>query len=271
VKTLALLLIQVLRDPVTDQANVLPPAIEQELRDASLALEASDSTQVVVYTVPTTGSKSIEQFALETFRATGIGQAGRNNGVLVVVAVRDRKVRIEVGTGLEGKLPDITCGTIIRDQMIPRFRANDYAGGVRDGTMSVIAAVKGEFKAPRRGIGAGNLNDKMVIGLVIGLLIVTFFFRLIGKMWIPFLLAPGWAGLGWGLAGLPFGPALGIAFLLTAFAALRGGRRYGYGYGGYHSGWGGYSSGYSGGGFSSGGGWSGGGGSSGGGGASGSW
>src|SRR5262247_2567747 len=89
-------------DPVVDLAGVLTPAQAREARSISHALEASDSTQLALLIVRTIGDRDIADYALAAARANRIGQAGKNNGVLIVIAVSDRKVRIETGTGLEG-------------------------------------------------------------------------------------------------------------------------------------------------------------------------
>ena len=135
-----------LSSPASDFAGVLTPAQLQEARAVSAALESSDSTQVVLLVVRTTGGKDIFDYSLETARANGIGQRGTSNGVLIVVAVDDRKVWIQVGQGLEGKLPDALASRIIRDEMVPRFKAGDHGGGAVAGVKAVAAAVKGEYK-----------------------------------------------------------------------------------------------------------------------------
>lgn len=134
--------------PVTDlTGGVVSRELDAELTRAIDALQALDSTQVVVLVVATTGAMDIAQFAHATAEKNGIGQKDKNNGVLIVVAKDDRRCRIEVGYGLEHILPDALCDQIIRKEMVPKFKSGDYAGGVRAGTTAVIGAVKGEYKA----------------------------------------------------------------------------------------------------------------------------
>lgn len=133
---------------VEDRAGLLSPFQVRRLSGLLEDLERTDSTQVVLLTIPSTAPRSIEQFANETARANGIGQKGKNNGVLLVVAVRERKVRIEVGYGLEHVLTDALCSIIIQREMVPRFRNQDYTGGIVAGTDAVIGAVKGTYTAP---------------------------------------------------------------------------------------------------------------------------
>jgi len=125
---------------VTDRTGTLTPdeaaGIEEELR----AFADSTSTQVVLLMIPTTGDLAVEEYAYEVARANGIGHKGKDNGVLLLVATEDRKVRIEVGYGLEGVLTDQLSGVIIRSEIAPRFRAGDYAGGLRAGARAIMAA-----------------------------------------------------------------------------------------------------------------------------------
>ena len=134
-----------LSSPAEDHAGVLTPSQLDEARRISAALEASDSTQVALLVVKSTGGRDIAEYALDAARRTQLGTT-KNNGILLVVAVDDRRVRIEVGTGLEGRLPDALASRIIRDEMVPRFRSNDYGGGAIAGLRAVAAAVKGEYK-----------------------------------------------------------------------------------------------------------------------------
>jgi len=136
-----------LHGPVLDQAGVLTPAQVSEAEQLSLALQKSDSTQVALLTVRTTGGKDIGDYALEVARLNRIGQSGNNNGALIVIAVDDRRVRIEVGTGLEGRLTDALSSRIIRDEMVPHFRSGNFGDGALAGMRSVAGVVKGEYKA----------------------------------------------------------------------------------------------------------------------------
>lgn len=216
---------------VNDLAGVMAGddlnALDQRLAE----LEQSDGTQVVLLTIATTDGRAIEEYALAVGRANGIGQKGTNSGILIVMAVQDRKCRIEVGYGLEGRVPDTTAALIIQREMVPRFRKGDYSGGARAGTEAIVRAVRGEYKAPPA--AARPPRSKSGFGMTV-LVVVAI-----------------------------------IAVILRGPRRRRYGG-WGYFGGVYSTGWGGGRSGSGGGGYRSSG-FSGGGGSFGGGGASGSW
>lgn len=136
-----------LRGPVNDEAKVLAPDKAKQLSDMLLAQEKQTSNQIVVLTIKTLGGEPIESYAQKVFVTWKLGQAKKDNGVLIVVAVADHKMRIEVGKGLEGSLTDATSAKIIRDVMAPRFKANDFAGGLTEAVNTINLAIKGEFKA----------------------------------------------------------------------------------------------------------------------------
>lgn len=127
---------------ITDLANVIDAGTESELDSRLDQLEQKTSHEVAVVTVPSLGGAPVEDYAVRLFKAWGIGQARQDNGVLVLVAPNEREMRIEVGYGLEGILPDGLAGEIIRDSFIPRFRNNDYSGGIRDGVLRVADIVE---------------------------------------------------------------------------------------------------------------------------------
>lgn len=127
---------------ITDLANVIDPATETDLDGRLDQLEQKSSSEIAVVTVPSLDGMSVEDYAARLFKAWGVGQAKSDNGVLVLVAPNEREMRIEVGYGLEGILPDGLAGQIVRDDFIPRFRDNDYNGGIRDGVARVIDVVE---------------------------------------------------------------------------------------------------------------------------------
>ena len=137
VLTAASLAAQTLPKPagrITDLANVIDAATEAEMDRQLDQLEQKTSSEIAVVTVPSLDGVPVEDYAVRLFKEWGIGQAKSDNGVLVLVAPNEREMRIEVGYGLEGILPDGLAGQIIRDEFIPRFRDNDYNGGIRDGS-----------------------------------------------------------------------------------------------------------------------------------------
>jgi len=129
---------------VTDAADILPAAEEAALEEKLAAFEARKGTQIAVLTVATTAPEEIEQYSIRVVDAWKLGRKGVDDGALLIVAVADRRLRIEVGRGLEGALTDLVSNRIIDETITPLFRAGDYAGGVNAGVDRMIAVVDGE-------------------------------------------------------------------------------------------------------------------------------
>jgi len=127
---------------VVDDAKVLTPATRERLNNALKVHQQKTSDQVAVLTVPTIGDVSIEEYATKVFEAWKPGIKGKDNGVLIVVVTKDRKMRIEVGYGLEGTLTDVEANRIIRDFLTPQFKAGNYDKGIEDGVAAVIAKLE---------------------------------------------------------------------------------------------------------------------------------
>lgn len=257
-----------LRSRVNDYANILSPGAISSIENKLSLLEKSDSTQVVVLTIPSLEGDALEDFSIRVAEAWKIGQKGLDNGAILLISRDDHKVRIEVGYGLEGKLTDLMAGRIIDDIIIPSFRKGNFDGGIEEAVDAIASVVRGEFTAkdlpdkkekPFSGkyiffiifffflmnsLGRVSKVFSGIIGAIILPIIGLFFFPL--ALWL-FLLIP---------AGFFLGLILPLFFIGS-------GRGHG---GGFFGGTGGFG----GGGFSSGG-FSGGGGGFGGGGASGSW
>lgn len=132
---------------VNDYAGMISPETRARLESELRAFEQSDSTQVVILTVPSLEGDTVEDFGIRVAEAWKIGQKGKDNGVIFVAAKQDRKLRIEVGRGLEGKLTDLLAGRIIDLVVKPRFKRADYDGGFTAGVSAIIDATRGEFKA----------------------------------------------------------------------------------------------------------------------------
>ena len=135
---------------VSDYAQVLTSPQAQQLEAVITELEQKTSAEVSVVTVNSLDGADIESFAMELFKKWGIGKKDKNNGVLILVALQDREVRIEVGYGLEGILPDGKCGSIIREVMTPAFKNGDYAQGLGAGTMDRSVADRHDRGSDRR-------------------------------------------------------------------------------------------------------------------------
>src|SRR5689334_21261821 len=127
---------------VVDNAEILSPSARGRITEMLKSHEDATTNQVAVLTVPTLGGESVEEFATRVFEQWKLGQKGKDNGVLVVVAPKDRKMRIEVGYGLEGTLTDVMASRIIRNEMTPRFRDNDFDGGVERGVSAIVALLE---------------------------------------------------------------------------------------------------------------------------------
>jgi uncharacterized protein len=260
---------------VVDQTGTLSSGDVASLDQTLRAFEARKGTQIAVLIVPTTQPETIEQFSIRVAEAWKIGRKRIDDGAILVVAKDDRKLRIEVGYGLEGALTDVTTKRIIDEIITPKFRSGDFAGGISDGADRIIHVADGEpLPAPARPRQDSDFLDHIDPFnpfLIVAMIVVGGIFRgLLGRLFGSIATGGVVAALFWfAAASLALSTTCGIiAFLITMFSDAmtssagtgRGGGWIGGGYSG-----GGYSRGSSGGGFS------GGGGNFGGGGASGSW
>jgi uncharacterized protein len=259
---------------VTDLTGTLSGGAVNRIETKLAGLEAKKGSQIAVLIVPTTQPEDIEQFGIRVEDAWKLGRKGVDDGAYLIVAKDDRRVRIEVGYGLEGALTDATANRIIDETITPRFRAGDFDGGVEAGVDQMISVVSGEpLPAPdrkwehRNGLGQ-LLPFLLVVVFVASRVLRAMFGRLMGSLATGGLTG----GIAWLLSHvLPVGVGTGIVAFLFAMLAGSGSRGWsaGSGWGGFGGGLGG---GFGGGGFGGGGGgFSGGGGGGGGGGASGSW
>jgi uncharacterized protein len=160
---------------VTDYTGTLSETDKQSLERKLVAYNDSTSTQVAVVMMQSTGDYDINQYATELLRKWGIGSKEKNNGVLVLVALKDRKMAISTGYGAEGSLPDITTQQIIQNDMKPHFRENDYYGGLDAATDNIFKAMRGEYKSdkkPAKEDGGGSVG--IIIIIVIVILIIIF-------------------------------------------------------------------------------------------------
>ncbi|ADP72097.1 protein of unknown function DUF477 [Rhodomicrobium vannielii ATCC 17100] len=132
---------------VVDNANLLSPADKAALNAELAALEAKSSDQLVVFTTPSLQGYPIEDYGYQLGRAWGIGQKATNNGALLIVAPNERKVRIEVGRGLEPQLTDLLSSQIIRNTILPRFKRGDFAGGIKAGVTDIRDVMLGDAEA----------------------------------------------------------------------------------------------------------------------------
>lgn len=265
--------------PVTDATGTLA-ADQVAALDAKLrAFEQAKGSQVAVLIVPTTKPEEIEQYGIRVVEKWKLGRARVDDGVLLIVALNDRRVRIEVGYGLEGALPDATANRIIQEDIVPQFRRGDYYGGIGTGVDRILRVIQGEslpepeLNPPSAAVpGLFHLLPFLFIAAFVGMSVLRRVFgRVVGAVATGGIVG----GLTWLLLGV-LGIALAAGFVAFLLALLGGlgppgggsgwaNRRHGGGWG-YPGGFGG------GGGFGGlGGGFRGGGGGFGGGGASGGW
>jgi uncharacterized protein len=186
---------------VVDDANIISPGERDRLTAMLKAHEQATSNQVVVLTVPTIGRMSIEEYAVKVFETWKLGQKGSDNGVLVVVVPQDRKMRIEVGYGLEGTLPDGAAGEIIRTWMTPAFKAGNYDKGVEDGVAAIIGRLEGRGAPSDRTPAAAPPSSSSGRGFAAAsmpmrqrLLVGAFIFSILGVFTVVGVTTPG---MGW--------------------------------------------------------------------------
>jgi uncharacterized protein len=261
---------------VTDLTGTLSGGAVARIEAKLADVEAKKGSQVAVLIVPSTQPEELEQYSIRVVDAWKLGRKGIDDGALLIVAKDDRRVRIEVGQGLEGALPDAIANRIVSETITPHFKVGDYDGGVEKGIDRIISVVNGEplpqpDKKWERHNGLGNmLPVLLVLVFVIKGVLQSIFGRMVGSVATGGLTG----GLVWLLSHvIPIG--IGAGILAFLFALVTGGSRAGWstgggwggGMGGFGGGFGGRGGGFGGGG----GGFSGGGGGFSGGGASGSW
>ncbi|MDN3551420.1 TPM domain-containing protein [Mucilaginibacter aquaedulcis] len=162
---------------VTDYTNTLSADDKQKLENKLVAFNDSTSTQIAVVILKSVGSYDINAYGVALLRKWGIGQKDKNNGILVLVAVGDRKVSIQTGYGAEGALPDIITQEIIQNDIKPRFKQGDYYGGLDAATSSIIKYTKGEYKADKKQSKANKGGGSAFILIIIVIVILIIVFR----------------------------------------------------------------------------------------------
>lgn len=271
---------------VTDLAGLLTPRERGQIEAELERFEAQKGSQIAVLIVDTTAPETIEQFGIRVAENWKLGRPGVDDGALLVVARDDRAVRIEVGYGLEGVLPDAITKRIVSDIIVPAFREGDFAGGIRAGVAQMMKAVEGEPlpPPPRRAPGGQPVEDPgsgLAGGLVGGVFAGMFLRGLLGRL-LGGLAAGGITAMLVWISSGSFALAIVVALFVFFFTVGGGGGRGGWSSrgrpfgrgglgGGFPGGFGGGGGFGKGGGFGGGGGFRGGGGGFGGGGASGRW
>lgn len=266
VPSLSALEVPALKGRVNDHAAMLSAATRQQLEDILSRLEQTDSSQIVVLTIPSLGGEVLEEFSLKVAGKWKIGQKGFDNGAILLIAQKDRKLRIEVGYGLEGSLTDLMAGRIIRNVIVPQFKAGNFDQGIIDGVQAMIGVVRGEYQAPEK--SPKKKDSSPGFG---GLIAFVFFISMLGRLRRPMgiaaggILAPIAASVFFNfspiliLLSIPIGLLIGFILSFLGSPLI-----FGHGHHHHRHTGGGWSGGFGGGGFSGGGGGFGGGGASGG-------
>jgi len=216
---------------VVDQAGILPASVRAEIEDLLAAHERSTSNQVVVVTLESLQGQTIEDYGYQLGRHWGLGQKGRDNGVLLIIAPAERKVRIEVGYGLEGTLTDALASNIIQRVILPRFRQGDMTAGAVEGTRAILQAIEGTYQPlpAREGGGAGGRYDNFMGWFIFLLIAGEALARLVRARPVSAALLGGgaaligWFALGSLLAGLVMGVLIGVFHLMIGGAGGGGG------------------------------------------------
>lgn len=248
---------------VTDLTATLSAGQVAELENRLAGFEAQTGSQIAVLIVPTTQPEDIAQFGIRVAEQWKIGRRKIDDGVILIVAKNDRKLRIEVGYGLEGAIPDAIAKRVIAETITPHFSAGDFYGGITAGVEQVERLIDGEaLPAPEQTTPAGNTGESLLVLMVIGFVVGNVLASIVGRGVGGGIAGAGVAALGWMSSGgvlssLLMGGGVFLAVLLLG----------GMGRGGGGGGWSSGGRGVGGGGSS----WGGGGGGFGGGGASGSW
>lgn len=162
---------------VTDYTNTLSADDKQRLENKLVAFNDSTSTQIAVVILKSVGSYDINAYGVALLRKWGIGQKDKNNGILVLVAMGDRKMSIQTGYGAEGALPDIITQEIIQRDMKPHFKQGDYYGGLDAATSNIIKYTKGEYKAEKKEQKSGKSGGSALILIIIIVVILIVVFR----------------------------------------------------------------------------------------------
>ena len=195
---------------VNDFADMLSPDEEASLETKLLNFENESSNEVTIVTVKNLDGIEVSEFTLELGRKWDIGKQKKKNGVLLLASRDDHKINISPGYGLSGVLPDITCGRIIRQHIVPNFKSQNYYQGFDDATTAIIAATKGEFTndEPKAVSSKGFFKLLKIIFIIIVLIIYFFFRRNSGNMYVSRRgyrsMGGGWLGGGF-LGGGGFG------------------------------------------------------------------
>ena len=163
---------------VSDFARVISAQDKDLIASLAQGLEEKTTDQMAVVTINSTQPDTIEGYAVELFKRWGIGHKGKDNGILLLVAVQDHKVRIEIGYGLEGTLPDVISNKIIRDIMVPSFKSGQYSTGIKNGAVAIASVIGG--KGLDTGVHEGSSEAPPTIWVFFAIMMIVMFLRMFG-------------------------------------------------------------------------------------------
>lgn len=194
---------------VLDQTKTLTPEQESTLEQKLIAYDKSTSNQIAIVLIPSLNGNSVEDVALGILRGWGVGgQADKDNGVVILVAKNDRKVRIEVGYGLEGAVTDYTASSIIQNTILPNFKSGDYYRGLTEAVDEIMKAAEGRYKAPEGYGKKKGLKSWQILLIILGIWIILGIFGRGGRgggyasrRGYRGLSGPTWWGTGTGWSG----------------------------------------------------------------------
>src|SRR5437773_2763595 len=203
-----------LRGRVNDYAGMIPADRARALEDRLARFETETGHQIAILTIPTLEGDSLEDFSIRVAETWKIGKKGFDNGAILLIVRDDRRLRIEVGYGLEGVLPDAIANRIITEIIVPRFRENDYSGGIEAGVNAILQVTKGE-KLPERARTRTRSNASRASSLLTALTITAILALFIGMM-ERWLIGGVFGGAAAGLvATLGSAAGIGLALGLT--------------------------------------------------------
>ncbi|MFA6602123.1 MAG: TPM domain-containing protein, partial [Candidatus Paceibacterota bacterium] len=207
---------------VNDFANVLPEGDEAGLESKLSDFRSATSIEISVATVPTLGDESLEGYAVKLYEDWGVGQKGKDNGLLILVAPNDRAAKIEVGYGLEGTVTDLQAGNVVNKIMLPAFKAGDYSGGLSGAVDALIAIARNVPGAEQYSSKStkGNFNYDFRVIFFFGFVFLSFLGRLLGRTkswWLGGLLG----AVGGGIIGLIWW-SFNVGITVAVFAAIVG-------------------------------------------------
>ena len=171
-----------LKGRVNDYAGMLSSYTQQQLEGILRDLERTDSTQIVVLTIPSLEGEALEEYSIKVADQWKIGQKGLDNGAVLLIAKKEHDIRIEVGYGLEGSLTDLMAGRIIRNVIVPQFRAGNFDQGALDGVQAMIGVVRGEYQAPEKIPSRSSPKVKGTDPFFVGFIALAFIISMLGKL-----------------------------------------------------------------------------------------